>query len=130
MIPSSGWQQSACVHCSPPDWPIRGVYIQQAADPQVFVHTFLPEFSGAATSSFTLHSQFTNGLDAVRGSADIPMPTESSSTNGRGNLFQPKQAVELRGRYCKQALHYLPCSKAERTHTSNTLPGTSSDRFV
>ncbi len=133
MIPSRGWQQLARVHCAPPDGSVRGVYIQQAAVPQVLVHTFLPGLSGAAMSSSPLHSQFINCPDAVKESADMPRPTESSSTDGRGDLSQPKQGIELsftlqnqriialsaRCRRCMSgavgAQVSLSCSRAQRT---------------
>ena len=90
-------QQSACVDSGPPDWSVLGVYIQQVAILPVFFHTFIPGLSRASTASLPLHFHHFNRRNAVIGSADMPVPTEPSSTNGRGNLLQPKQGIELRG---------------------------------
>ena len=100
-----GMQQSACVDSGPPDWSVLGVYIQQVAILPVFFHTFIPGLSRASTASLPLHFHHFNRRNAVIGSADMPVPTEPSSTNGRGNLLQPKQGIELRGGHSVSQFH-------------------------
>ena len=142
MFPSRGMQQSACVDGGPPDRSVHGVYIQQVAILPIFSHTFIPGLSRASTASLPLHFHHSDRRNGAifRGSADMPVPTEPSSTNGRGNLLQPKQGIELRGGHsftpqiqqtialsarCRRCLSgavgvqfSLPCSRAERTQYS------------
>ena len=91
-FPRWGRQQSACVNSRPPDRSVHGVYTHQAAVLPVLLHTFAPGLSWAATTS-TLHFHLFNSCDGARGSADMPVPAEPSSTSGRGDLLQPEQGI-------------------------------------
>ena len=96
-----GMQQSACVYGGPPDRSVIGVYVQQVAILPVFPHTFIPSLSRASTASVPLHFHHSNRRNRAifRGSADMPVPTEPSSTSGRGNLLQTKQGIELYNKF-------------------------------
>merc|ERR1711867_385647 len=83
----------------PPDRSVRGVYSHQVAVLPVPTNTFAPGLWWAATTSVPLHFHLFNSCDGARGSANMPIPTEPSSTNGRAHLLQPKQGTELRGRH-------------------------------
>ena len=133
-----GMQQSACLDGGPPDRSVLGVYVQQVVIFPVFSHTFIPGLSWASTASLPLHFHHSDRRNRAifRGSADMPVPTEPSSTSCRGNLLQTKQGIELRGGHSVTqsgavgAQVSLPCSRAERAHAPNTLPHDSKDRCL
>ena len=105
VFPSWGIQQSACVNSGPADRSVRGVYIPQAAVLHVFIHTFLPGLSWATTTSVPLHIHLFDSCDWTGGSADMTIPAEPSSANGRGDLLQAKRGIELHGSHSDAQFH-------------------------